>query len=211
MNLPNALSAARIAATPLIAVLPFAHSWGLRLVAFLLFTAAGITDYIDGKLARSRKQETDLGRLLDPLADKALLVGTFVPMYLLARPLPFVTPVGPVGLSGWVVAIVLGREIFMTVFRQAANRRGVVIAAIGPAKWKTGFQLIWQGSAYFWFFAATLAAARAWGDAPAWRGFALFNGTVGTLMMVAAVVLTIYSLAIYLKSFSRVFVTPAPK
>ena len=139
MNLPNALSAARIVATPLIAALPFAHSWGLRLLAFILFTLAGITDYIDGRLARSRKQETDLGKLLDPLADKALLVGTFVPMYLLARDLPFVTPVGNVGLSAWIVAVVLGREVFMTVFRQAASRRGVVIAAIGPAKWKTGF------------------------------------------------------------------------
>ena len=48
----------------------------------------------------------------------------------------------------------------MTVFRQLAARRGVVIAAIGPAKWKTGFQSTWVGSAYFWFFAATLAAAR---------------------------------------------------
>src|SRR5439155_20582806 len=115
------------------------------------FLAAAITDYVDGMLARSRKQETDLGRLLDPLADKLLLVGTFVPMYLLAPTFPFITPLGPVGLPWWVVAIVLGREVFMTVFRQAAHRRGVVIAAIGPAKWKTGFQLVWQGLAYFWF------------------------------------------------------------
>ena len=84
MNLPNALTVGRIAVTPLIAVLPFADSWTLRLVAFVLFIVAAITDYIDGMLARSRKQETDLGRLLDPLADKLLLVGTFIPMYLLA-------------------------------------------------------------------------------------------------------------------------------
>ena len=204
MNLPNALSAARIAVTPLIAALPFADSWKLRLTAFVLFTLAAITDYIDGRLARSRKEETDLGRLLDPLADKALLVGTFVPMYLLAKTFPFVTPIGLVGLSAWIVTVVIGRELFMTLFRQAAKRRGVVIAAIGPAKWKTGFQLIWQGSAYFWFFAATLAAERGWTN-EAWRGFALFNGTVGTLMMVAAVVLTIYSLALYLRSFGNVF------
>jgi len=211
MNLPNALSAARIVATPLIAVLPFAHSSGLRLLAFILFTLAGITDYIDGKLARSRKQETDLGKLLDPLADKALLVGTFIPMYLLARDFPFVTPLGNVGLSAWIVAIVLGREVFMTVFRQAAKARGVVIAAIGPAKWKTGFQLIWQGSAYFWFFAATLAAEHRWESLPAWHGFALFNGTVGTLMMIAAVLLTIYSLVLYLRGFGGIFATQPSK
>jgi len=211
MNLPNALSAARIVATPLIAVLPFAHSSGLRFLAFLLFLAAAITDYIDGMLARSRKQETDLGKLLDPFADKALLVGTFVPMYLLARDLPFVTPLGNVGLSAWIVAIVLGREVFMTVFRQAAKARGVVIAAIGPAKWKTGFQLIWQGAAYFWFFIATVAVERRWEGLPAWRGFALFNGTVGTLAMIAAVILTVYSLVLYLRGFGSIFATQPSK
>jgi CDP-diacylglycerol---glycerol-3-phosphate 3-phosphatidyltransferase len=208
MNLPNGLTVGRIAATPLIAVLPFAHSWDLRLVAFALFLMAAITDYIDGHLARSRKEETDLGRLLDPLADKLLLVGTFVPMYLLGRPdgtFPFITPLGAIGLAWWVLVIVIGREVFMTVFRQAAARRGVVIAAIGPAKWKTGAQLVWQGSAYFWFWAATLAAARNWGAEPLWRGFAMFNGTVGFTMMTAAVILTLYSLVVYLRAFGAVF------
>ena len=92
----------------------------------------------------------------------------------------------------------------MTVFRQAAARRGVVISAIGPAKWKTAFQSIWVGSAYFWFFAATLAATRSWSGA-AWRGFAYFNGTVGTLTMIASVFLTVYSLALYLRRYSGVF------
>src|SRR4051812_39713007 len=210
MNLPNALTVARIAATPLIAVLPLADSWTLRLAAFVLFALAAITDYIDGYLARSRKQETDLGRLLDPLADKLLLVGTFVPMYILASRFPFMTVVGNVGLPWWVLAIVLGRELFMTIFRQAAARRGVVISAIGPAKWKTAFQSVWQGSAYFWFFAATLAAVKAW-NSDAWHGFALFNGTVGTLMMIGAVVLTLVSLVIYLHSFRRVFATAPSK
>jgi CDP-diacylglycerol--glycerol-3-phosphate 3-phosphatidyltransferase len=210
MNLPNALSAGRIVVTPLIAALPFFDSWTLRLVAFVLFLIAAITDYVDGMLARSRKEETDLGRLLDPLADKALLLGTFVPMYLLATAFPFVTPFGNVGLPLWVVLVVLGRELFMTIFRQVAKRRGIVIAAIGPAKWKTAFQLIWQGSAYFWFWSATLAATKGWSNA-LWRGFAVFNGTVGTIMMVAAVILTVYSLALYLRSFGNVFATASSK
>jgi CDP-diacylglycerol--glycerol-3-phosphate 3-phosphatidyltransferase len=205
MNLPNALTVARIVATPLIAVLPFFNSATVRLVAFALFVVAAITDYIDGHLARSRKEETDLGRLLDPLADKLLLVGTLVPMLFLAKSFPFITPLGPVGLPLWIVIVVLGREVFMTVFRQMAARRGVVIAAIGPAKWKTAFQLIWQGSAYCWFWAATLAAERHFDNQSAWRAFALFNGTVGTLMMIGAVFLTIYSLAIYMRSFGSVF------
>ena len=210
MNLPNALSFGRIIVTPLIAVLPFSSSWPLRLVAFVLFLIAAITDYVDGMLARSRKEETDLGRLLDPLADKALLIGTFVPMYLLADDFPFETPWGRVGLPLWIIAVVLGRELFMTIFRQMAARRGVVIAAIGPAKWKTGFQLTWQGSAYFWFFAATLAATQQWNNS-AWHGFALFNGMVGTITMTAAVVLTLYSFVLYLRSFGSVFATSPSK
>ena len=76
----------------------------------------------------------------------------------------------------------LGREVFMTVFRQAAASKGVVIAAIRSAKWKTAFQLVWQGSAYCWFWAVTLAAEKGVSDRPLWRDFAkLFNGTVGTL------------------------------
>lgn len=210
MNLPNALTVGRIAVTPLIAVLPFASSWVLRLIAFILFTLAALTDYVDGKLARSRKEVTNLGKLLDPLADKLLLFGTLIPMYLLASRFPFRTPLGDVGLPWWIVAIVLGREAFMTLFRQAAARRGVVIAAIGPAKWKTGFQLVWQGSAYFWFFAATLADSRGWTN-ELWHGFALFNGIVGTLMMIIAVVLTVYTFALYLRSFGSVFATSPSK
>lgn len=210
MNLPNALTVGRIAATPLIAALPLANSWGLRLTAFILFTIAAVTDYIDGYLARSRKEETDLGRLLDPLADKLLLVATLIPMYLLARTLPFVTPIGAVGLPLWIIIVVLGREIFMTFFRQAAARRGVVIAAIGPAKWKTALQLFWEGCAFCWFFAATLAAVSGW-DGSLWRAFAMFNGTVGALAMLVAVALTVYSLAVYMRSFGNVFSTAPGK
>lgn len=220
MNLPNAFTVGRIAVTPLIAWLPLEPNTALRLSAFLLFVVAAVTDYVDGRLARSRKQETDLGRLLDPLADKLLLVATVVPMFLLMRPslhssldwpakaldnvLPFRTPFGDVWLAWWILAIVLGRELFMTIFRQAAARRGVVIAAIGPAKWKTGFQSIWVGSAYFWFFAATLAATRGW-DTTAWNDFAMFNGSVGVLTMIGAVGLTLYSLVLYLRTYGRVF------
>jgi hypothetical protein len=92
----------------------------------------------------------------------------------------------------------------MTIFRQAAARRGVVISAIGPAKWKTGFQSVWVGAAYFWFFAATVAAARGW-DSPGWNAFASFNGIVGVGAMVGALALTLYSLVLYLRTYGRVF------
>jgi CDP-diacylglycerol--glycerol-3-phosphate 3-phosphatidyltransferase len=204
VNLPNALSAGRIVVTPLVAVLPFFNSWPLRLTAFLLFLVAAITDYVDGYLARSRQEITDLGKLLDPLADKMLLVGTFVPMFLLAKTMPFQTPLGDVGLPLWIILVVLGREVFMTVFRQVAKKQGVVIAAISSAKLKTVFQLIWQGAAYFWFFALTAAIQHdATGDS-LWKAFAQFNGIVGVLTMVIAVFMTIYSLAVYMRSFNGI-------
>jgi CDP-diacylglycerol--glycerol-3-phosphate 3-phosphatidyltransferase len=200
VNLPNGLTVARIAVTPAIAALPFVPTASARFAAFALFLAAATTDWIDGYLARRRKQETDLGRMLDPLADKLLLLGTFIPMYFLAHKLPFHTPFGDVKLPWWVVAIIIGREVTMTWFREYAKRRGVVIAAIWPAKWKTFIQLIWQGAAYCWFWIATLAAERGW-RGPMWRDFSLFNGTVAVAMMVIAIALTLYSLYIYLRDY----------
>ena len=190
---------------------------------------AASTDYVDGKLARDRNLVTNLGKLLDPLADKLLLVATLVPMYWLMRDslfaslprgrawaagetvgaivaspgehrllYPFVTPLGLVGLPLWILAVVVLREVLMTVFRQFAARRGVVIAAMGPAKLKTTFQMIWVGAAFFWFMASTAAMEHGW-RGQAWNAFALFNGIVGTISMVAAIALTVYSMGLYLR------------
>jgi phosphatidylglycerophosphate synthase len=227
VNLPNAITVARIAASPLIAVLPFLPGTGARLSAFLLYVIAAVTDYWDGHLARTRNLVTDLGRLLDPLADKLLLLATLVPMlwlmggaYGLVLPLrtfatarpphAFETPFGFVTLPWWIVAIVLGRELFMTIFRQLAARRGVVIAAIGPAKWKTGFQSTWVGAAYFWFFAATFGQAAGWEAKPAFRAWAIFNGLLGAVTMAVAVFLTLYSMWLYLRRYGGIFRTGAP-
>jgi phosphatidylglycerophosphate synthase len=230
VNLPNALTVARIVAAPAVAWLPFVPSWQARLLGFVLFVVVAVTDYYDGKLARERGLVTNLGKLLDPLADKLLLLATFVPMYLLQRPggvwpevaatlgvpvplvgvggqFPFVLPGRVVPLPFWVVAVILGRELFMTVFRQLAARRGVIIAAIGPAKWKTGFQWTWVGTAYFWFAAATAAERYGWarGSAGAlWRAFAYFNGLAGAVTMYVAVALTLYSLWLYLRRFGAI-------
>ena len=232
MNLPNWLTAGRIVAAPFIAWLPFSGSSSYRFIAWALFAIAAITDYVDGYLARSRAQETDLGRLLDPFADKLLIVATLIPMFVLTgsgtdlslvSPLhtsmvagtvgpvmktsglaafPFVTPLGLIGLPWWIPVLILGREVYMSIFRQIARSRGVVISAIGPAKWKTAMQLVWVGSAYFWFFIATVAMNRGWTGA-GWRYFAYFNGIVGVFMMVGATALTIYSLWLYMGRYGK--------
>ena len=222
LNLPNALTIGRIAVTPLVAALPFATSPSVRFAGFVLFLAAAITDHFDGAIARSRGCITDLGKVLDPLADKLLLIGTFIPMYLLQHPagdalaqwipwahddasaFPFETVLGPVGLPWWVLLIVLGRELFMTVFRSIAQRRGVVIAAIGPAKWKAGFQFTWIGAAYCWFGLRTWADRRGWDGRGAWEFVETLNGIVGVVTMTVAVVLTLYSLLLYLRRYGHV-------
>jgi CDP-diacylglycerol---glycerol-3-phosphate 3-phosphatidyltransferase len=225
VNLPNAITVGRIALTPLIAWLPFTTSWTARFAAFALFFVAAVTDYYDGHLARQRGLVTDLGRMLDPLADKLLLVATLIPMYWLQRhytliapegtlpepsPLLFQTPLGAVSLPLWIVLVVLGRELFMTIFRQIAARRGLIISAIGPAKWKTTFQSLWLGAAYFWFFASTLAGHRGWRGESAWVAFAYFNGFIGVVSMTGALALTLYSLALYLKRYGRRVVSGTP-
>lgn len=220
MNLPNAITLGRIAAAPFVGVLPFYPSSSMRLAAFTLFVIAAVTDYYDGKLARSRGSVTNLGRLLDPIADKALLFATLIPMSILmagranwlaplldrtgqASEFAFITPIGSVPLPWWVVFVIVSRELFMTIFRQSAARKGHVISAIGPAKWKTGLQWLWVGSAFFWFWIQTVAIERAW-DSPEWHRFALFNGTVGAISMMSAVALTLYSLWLYIRQYGRV-------
>ena len=241
MNLPNSLTIGRILAAPLVALLPFVDQWPVRLLAFALFVAVAVTDYWDGKLARSRNSVTPLGTLLDPLADKLLLLATFIPMFLLVGSngsigllsphddlqvggflsppsrraategvaFPFLTPFGPVGLPWWVLVIVLGRELVMTVFRQAAARRGLVIGAIGPAKVKTGFQWTWVGATFFWFFAATLAADRQWSGG-AWLAFSWFNALVGLSTMAVAVALTLYTLWVYFRRYGSLLARLTP-
>lgn len=119
MNLPNAITIGRILISPLIAALPFVNSPVARFAAFCIFVIAAVSDYIDGMLARTRGLETDLGRLLDPLADKLLLFATMTPMYVLMAPrwdtfaptteslgsahqFPFDTPFGPIGIPWWI-------------------------------------------------------------------------------------------------------------
>lgn len=223
MNLPNAITIGRIAASPLVGWLPLTPSATYRGVAFVLFVILAVSDYWDGYLARSRNSITDLGKQLDPLADKLFLVVTMVPMYLLMRlkgpeagivhvqvagTLKFITPWGHVGLPLWVAIVILFRELAMTIFRQMAANRGVVISAIGSAKWKTGFQMVWVGAAFFWFWAATAAGQYGW-QGPFWTFLKNFNGIVGVGCMIGAVGLTLYSLILYVQRYGGVFLKRA--
>jgi CDP-diacylglycerol--glycerol-3-phosphate 3-phosphatidyltransferase len=226
VNLPNAISSARILVSPLIALLPLLPSPLWRGVAFALYIVSAVSDYFDGWFARTRGMVTDLGKTLDPLADKLLLVATFIPMLVLqgksgdpvaafvastlhiargnAFSFPFVTWFGTFSLPFWVVAVVLGRELVMTLFRQMAQWKGVVIAANAPAKLKTVTQYIWVGAAYFWFGAESMAARDGW-SGPAWDFCRPLVGAIGVVAMWVAVGLTIASFAIYLRRYGALF------
>jgi len=227
VNLPNLISAARIVAAPFIAALPFVDSVGVRFFAFALYLVTAISDHIDGKIARARGLITDLGKVLDPLADKLLLLGCFVPMFMLQAPandplrmlLPetaegsehfFVTfGLGPVFFPWWVLVPIVGREVFMTWFRSFAQARGVVIAAQSLGKWKAGFQYTWMGAAFAWFALRLLYERQSWWGLPAADAGARVLGTIGAVTMLVALLLTLISLADYLVRHRRVFTTRA--
>ena len=131
MNLPNLITIGRIALALLVIPLLFVDEFDARMAAFTIFIIAAVSDLWDGYLARSRGLITNLGKLLDPIADKLLLAATFVPFYLISngtgpdRVFPWFGEVLPL----WIVLVIFGRELFITLFRSYAARRGVVIAA----------------------------------------------------------------------------------
>ncbi len=84
-TLPNVLTVSRIALTPVIALLPFIDGYLPKLIAFIVFLIAAISDILDGRLARERDEVTDLGKMLDPLADKLLLFACLIPIYWVTR------------------------------------------------------------------------------------------------------------------------------
>ena len=151
-TLPNIITVVRICFTPVIALLPFIEGYWPKLIAFVIFLAAAISDVYDGYLARSRNEVTDLGKLLDPIADKLLLFATLIPIYFISRwrhDLYDIPIWGSIPL--WVCLLLIGRELAMTWFRYWAKRRGVVIPAGGAGKLKTTIQNIFIGAVILWF------------------------------------------------------------
>lgn len=208
MNLPNALTVARIAVSPLLFVLIFVETFTARLLAFLLFILAAVSDVWDGYLARSRGQITDFGKLADPIADKLLLIVTFVPFYLLPRtgdpvgavPSWWILEWGPLPL--WVVLVVLARELVVTVFRGYAARRGLVIPAGKAGKWKATFQNLFIGGLLLWYALQTKAVI-AGGHGAFWSVWREFHAAWVAITLAGAVALTIASLAVYVWQYRR--------
>lgn len=131
MNLPNAITLARIFLVPLLVVVLLTQFEGRQilgvrkeLVGAAIFAIASLTDWLDGYLARRRQQVTTFGQLMDPLADKLLVTAALVSLVQMDL------------ASAWMVAVILGREFAVTVLRSIAHARGVVIAASPLGKLK---------------------------------------------------------------------------
>jgi len=204
-NLPNILTLARIGLAPVIALLPFIQGYWPKVIAFVIFVAAAVSDVVDGYVARRSRQVTDLGKLLDPAADKLLLFATLVPIYWITRHPAVLYGIPWWGsLPLWVAVMLVGRELLMTAVRYEARKKGVVIAAGREGKLKVIFQDIFIGATIAWF---------AWKDflvrtgVTGWMRDAWdeFHGTVVAVTLAAALVLTVYSFAVYLYKYRALF------
>jgi CDP-diacylglycerol--glycerol-3-phosphate 3-phosphatidyltransferase len=137
VNLPNAITIGRIFLIPLLVVVLLTKFEGhlilgvrKELVGAAIFGLASLTDWLDGYLARRRKQVTTLGQFIDPLADKLLITAALVSLVQMDL------------AQSWMVVVILGREIAVTVLRSLAQSRGVAIPASPLGKFKMASQVV---------------------------------------------------------------------
>jgi len=182
LNLPNALTATRIFLVPLLVVVLLTNFegrliFGIRkeLIGAAIFGLASLTDWLDGYLARRRKQVTTLGQVIDPIADKLLTSAAFISLI-------------QMGLApAWMVAVIIGRELAVTTLRSIAYARGVVIPASPMGKLKMVTQVV-----------AILALIL--GEEESLRPLAL----LGSAALWVAVVTALVSAVDYYRRFARI-------
>ncbi|MFI5234320.1 MAG: CDP-diacylglycerol--glycerol-3-phosphate 3-phosphatidyltransferase [Gemmatimonadales bacterium] len=207
-TLPNVITLVRIALTPVIALLPFIQGYWPKFIAFLIFLIAALSDVWDGWLARRRHEVTDLGKLLDPVADKLLLIATLLPIYFISRTRNDLYDIPIWGsIPLWVCLLLVGREIAMTIFRQWAKHRGIVIPAHGVGKFKAVFQNIFIGATMVWFAYRDARKPLGWANTPFWSFWNSFHGWFVAITLGIALVLTISSFVTYLVRHRDLFVT----
>jgi CDP-diacylglycerol--glycerol-3-phosphate 3-phosphatidyltransferase len=129
INAPNLLTVVRILLVPVLVVALLDKTPGGDLLAAIAFALASLTDAVDGYLARSRDAITTFGKLMDPVADKLLIIAAVLALVSLHR------------LAGWVAMVIIAREFAVTATRMAATQQGVVIAANWWGKTKTIVQV----------------------------------------------------------------------
>lgn len=129
MSLPNGVTVIRILAIPVILLLLFTTGRTFQIITAIVFLLVALTDMLDGYFARRRKMVTTLGKFLDPLADKLLIVTALIAL-ISARGVPL-----------WMVIVIVGREIAVTGLRGIAMSEGIVISSSMMGKYKTAFEM----------------------------------------------------------------------
>jgi CDP-diacylglycerol--glycerol-3-phosphate 3-phosphatidyltransferase len=175
LNLPNTITLIRIGMIPLIMLALLLPIPGKYLISAILFVAAAATDGVDGHIARSRNLVTTLGKFLDPLADKLLILATMICLLALGK------------IGAVAIIIILTRELMVTGLRAIAADKGVVIAASYFGKFKTVSQIV--------AVTYVLLAGQ----------FLVFPGWLGTVLVWIAVVITILSGADYFYKSKELF------
>jgi len=186
MNLPNILTLARIGAVPVVLVLMLFESKINCFWATVVFSLAAVTDWLDGYLARKWEVVTVLGKFLDPLADKLIVMAALIMLIPHGR------------APAWAVFLILAREIVITGLRSIASSEGIVIAASSLGKYKTIFQMVaivglLLHYRYYWFFGVELDFL-----------YPSFHN-VGIFFFYVSLVLTLWSGGDYLAKFFKVF------
>jgi CDP-diacylglycerol--glycerol-3-phosphate 3-phosphatidyltransferase len=173
-NLPNALTIGRIMAIPIIVFLLFYPGKVVSFIASIIFLVAAITDGLDGYIARRQNVVTTLGKFLDPLADKLLVITSLIMLIHLGR------------VPAWIVAIIAGREMAVTGLRAIAINEGIIISASQLGKYKTLLQVI----------ATTTLICH-------YSYYSIDFHNVGIIFLWPALVLTMWSGLEYFKGFFR--------
>lgn len=191
----NIVSLARVATFPMIMVLGYAEEWvssldtkrTMTFITALAFAVAFSTDFVDGWLARSRNEITRLGKLLDPLADKCVMVASLVILVYLNR------------CPAWVAILIIVREIAVSSLRSMAGAEGIIIAASAGGKLKTVTQAIAVGM-LLWHYPQRVL------------GIPFDAHLVGTVVLYIALAITLWSGYDYFAKFITVRpASPAPK
>ncbi len=195
LNLPNTLTLSRIFLVPLLVVVLLTPPWALakaqeifglaglvtwlkewrEIIAVAIFLVAASTDWLDGYLARKRDQITDLGKLLDPIADKLLTISAFIALVELRL------------APAWMIVVIVGREFAVSGMRSIAAVKGSVIAASSWGKLKTASQIV----------AITLLILS--DSIERWVRL----GNVGKIALWVVLALSLFSMAQYFVSFSK--------
>ena len=187
LNLPNILTLFRIVAVPVIVVLLLSDSRTTGMLAASIFGLAAVTDFIDGWLARKWGVVTVLGKFLDPLADKLIVMAALIMLIPLGR------------VPAWAVLLILAREMVVTGLRSIASSEGIVIDASDLGKYKTIYQMVAIPGLmlhydYYWFFGVE------------WDILRVNMHHFGMFFFYMALFLTLWSGFDYLNKFFRVIV-----